>query len=392
MIERRAAGFLRRCARHYPVVTITGPRQAGKSTLCVSVFPDLPRVSFEPVDVREYASSDPRSFLREYPGGAIFDEVQHVPGLLSYLQEIVDADPRPGRFILTGSQNLALTAAVSQSLAGRTAVLELLPLSLDELRRFPEAGQSLWPVVWAGGYPRIYDRNIPADQWLRDYVTNYVQRDVRAIQNIQDLTAFATFLKLAAARTGQELNLSELGADAGVSQPTAKGWLSVLEASYLCHRVPAWTRNTRKQLVKTPKLYFIDTGLACWLLGIRDPEQLRLHPLRGAIFESWVAGEVLKARLNAGLPARLFHFRQTRGAEIDLLVERGAEDLIAVECKSGATVHSEFFAHLTAFEVPALGPEPVRIERRLLYGGDTSQQRTAARVVPWSGVQEVAWE
>ncbi len=391
MIERRAAGFLRRCARHYPVVTITGPRQAGKSTLCVSVFPDLPRVSFEPVDVREYASSDPRSFLRDYPDGAIFDEVQHVPGLLSYLQELVDADPRPGRFILTGSQNLALTAAVSQSLAGRTAVLELLPLSLDEVRLFPGAGQSLWPLVWAGGYPRIYDRDIPAGQWIADYVTTYVQRDVRAIQNIQDLTAFTTFLKLAAARTGQELNLSDLGADAGVSQPTAKGWLAVLEASYLCHRVPAWTRNLRKQLVKAPKLHFVDTGLVCWLLGIRDPNQLRLHPLRGAIFESWVAAEVLKARRNQGLPAQLFHYRQTRGAEIDLLIERAADDLIAVECKSGATVQAEFFAHLTAFEAPGVGPLPAKVERRLVYGGDVSQRRTAADVVSWSAVQDSAW-
>ena len=312
----------------YPVVTVTGPRQSGKTTLCKALFANKPYVSLEPLDVRAFAAEDPRGFLDSYPDGAVIEEVQHVPGLLSYLQGVVDADPRPGRFILTGSQHFGLAEAIAQSLAGRTGVLSLLPLSYDEVQRFAEAPTDLWTTLWTGGYPRILDRRIPPDRWLADYVTTYVQRDVRQVLQIGDLLAFTTFVRLCAGRTGQELNLSALGADAGISHHTAKAWLSVLEAGFLVHRLPAWHTNLTSRMVKAPKLHFIDSGLACHLLGIRDPDQLRYHPLRGAIFETWAVAEVMKARVHRGLTPSLYHLRQPRGAEIDLLVEAGRSVIV----------------------------------------------------------------
>jgi predicted AAA+ superfamily ATPase len=309
--------------------------------------------------------------------------VQHVPELLSYLQGEVDARPEPGRFILTGSQHFGLSQAVSQSLAGRCGALVLLPPSLDELRAFPNAPSELLPVLWQGGYPRIYDRNIPADQWLADYLATYVERDVRQVIHVGDLQAFSMFLKLCAGRTAQEVNLSALGADAGVTHHTARAWLSVLETSYIVHRLPAWHVNVRKQVVKAPKLHFFDSGLACHLLGIREPEQLCLHPLRGAIFESWVVSEVYQGFVHRGEKPSLFHDRETRGLEIDLIIER-ATGWDAVEIKSGATITREFFENfrrLAARWESAPGAGPVR--NHLVYGGDGTPQRSHARVWSW---------
>jgi predicted AAA+ superfamily ATPase len=391
VITRNLQPHLIELAGQYPVVTVTGPRQSGKSTLCVDAFPHLRRVSLEPLDQRDFARSDPRGFLAEYRAGAIIDEVQLVPELLSYLQEEVDRDPTPGRFVLTGSQSLSLGEGVAQSLAGRTGLAHLLPLSLDEVRRFPAPATDLWEVVFRGGYPRIHDRGIPPSRWLADYVSTYVERDVHAALAVRDLGAFSAFIRLVAARTAQELNLSELGADAGVSQPTARGWLSVLETSFLCHRLESDARNTRKRIVERPKLHLVDSGLAAWLLGIESADQLRHHPLRGAVFETWVVGEVLKSRLNRGLTPRLRHRREVRGHEIDLLVERSPDVLVAVECKSGATVAADQFKALAAFEPgERLGVTP-QVLRRLVYGGDTSQRRSAAELVGWSDVASIEW-
>lgn len=245
MIRRNIAAVLRRVATQYPVVTLTGPRQSVKTTLCRSTFPRKPYVSLEPVDRREYAQRDPRGLLAEYPAGAIFDEIQNVPNLTGFLQEEVDARPGPGRFILTGSQQLNRLHAVGQSLAGRTAVLHLLAPGLAELRRFSNPPSDLMAVLWTGAYPRIHDRQVPAARWLADYVSTYLQRDVRQVLNVVDLSAFTTFLRLAAGRTGQELNLSSLGADAGVSHNTARSWLSVLEASFICFRGNGAHRSSR---------------------------------------------------------------------------------------------------------------------------------------------------
>ncbi|MEO1083952.1 MAG: ATP-binding protein [Acidobacteriota bacterium] len=390
-VGRHLASRLRDVAATMPVVAVTGPRQSGKTTLCRDVFPDKPYVTLEALDTRGFASEDPRGFLRQYGDGAIFDEVQRVPELLSYLQGEVDSRPEPGRFILTGSQHFVLTEGLSQSLAGRVGVLYLLPLSLDEIAQFGEVPDDLWEVVVKGAYPRIFDRQLEASTWLADYTTTYLQRDVRQVLNVTDLEAFTGFLELAAGRTACEVNFSALGADAGVTHPTARSWLSVLETSFICHRVRAWHKNARKQVVKAPKLHFIDSGLACYLLGITRVDQLRRHPLRGAIFESWAAAEILKWRYHRGLPKRLFHYREARGPEVDLLVADG-ERLTAVEVKSGATVASDFFRHLKVLRDRVAASSPhLEVDARVLFGGDRGQRRSDATVIPWHRIQEHAW-
>lgn len=391
MIERVLTARLKELANQMPCVAVTGPRQSGKTTLCQACFPDLAYVTLEPLDVREFATRDPRGFLNEYRDGAILDEVQRAPGLFSYLQQELDRDPAPGRFVLTGSQHFGLSAAITQSLAGRIALLQLLPLSLDEVRRFSSPSVDLWTTVWTGGYPRIYDRGLEPGQWLADYVATYVQRDVRQVLNVADLDSFATFLRLTAGRTGQEINRSALSADTGVSHNTGRAWLSVLETSFVLFRLPPWHRNLRKRTVKTPKLHFIDSGLACYLLGIREPDQLRRHPLRGAIFESWVASEVLKARLHRGRQADLFHVRQDRGAAVDLVAEAGSR-VFGVEVKSGATVASDFLKGLLGFR-ERLGTQypDLHADLRLVYGGDRAETRNGVHVIPWERIQEAEW-
>jgi len=391
MITRNLGSQLTALAEQMPVVAVTGPRQSGKTTLCRAAFPDQPYVSLEPLDTRDFAVQDPRGFLSDYPDGVVLDEVQRAPELFSYLQEIVDRDPTPGRFILTGSQHFGLTEAISQSLAGRVGQLYLLPLSLDEVRRFPTHPDDLWETVFTGGYPRIHDQDLPPIQWLGDYVSTYVQRDVRQVLNVTDLDAFTTFLRLLAARTGQEMNLSSLGADAAVTHNTARSWISVLEASFVVFRTPRWHRNLRKRAVKAPKLHFVDTGLVCWLLGIRESGHLRLHPLRGAIFESWVASEVRKARLHRGMPADLFHLRADRGLEVDLIVEAG-DTVRGVESKSGATVAADFLRHLRAFgETMGDHLPDMQADLRLVHGGTRKGRMNDVQLIPWEDIQAFDW-
>jgi len=388
---RELEALLKRSVRQYPVVTLTGPRQSGKTTLARAAFPAKSYVSLEPLDQRDYATSDPRGFLTEYGDGAIIDEVQHAPALAGYIQEIVDQDARPGRFILTGSQHFGLTQTVTQSLAGRTAMLTLLPLSLDERRAFGASAEDLFAVMFEGGFPRIHARGLPPQRWLADYVATYVERDVRQLSNIGDLAAFTQFLKLCAARTAQEINLSALGGDAGVSHNTARAWLSVLEASYLVLRAPAWHRNLRKQLVKAPKLHFVDAGLACHLLGIRSAEELRHHPLRGALFESWVASEIGKHRLHRGAEMSILHYRESRGVEVDILILEGSE-LLACEVKSAATIQAEFLSPLRTFAERMRGlSKPPRTRLRVLYGGEAGQKRKDVEVIGWREIQDKSW-
>jgi uncharacterized protein len=389
MIERNLGPVLAESARHYPVTTVTGPRQSGKTTLCRAVFPGHRYVSLEAPDERAFAREDPRGLLAELRDGAIIDEVQHVPELLSYLQVEVDERPEPGRFIVTGSQHFGLSEAVSQTLAGRTSVLHLLPPSFDELLRFPQRQTSLDDVLWTGAYPRIHDRNIPAARWLSDYVATWVQRDVRQVLNVGDLVTFERFLALTAARTAAEVNLTDLGSDAGTSHNTARAWMSVLETCFLLHRVAAWHGNIRKRLVKRPKLHFIDSGLLCFLLGIRTPEQLNRHPLRGAVFESWVAAELLKQQLHAGQSASLHHLRADRGLEVDLLVDTGSRHL-AVEVKSGATIVPEHLRNLrSAAELFSERDVSTELECFLVYGGDQRRRVHDVDIVPWRDVQSL---
>lgn len=391
MILRVLEARLRELAGKFPIVTVTGPRQSGKTTLCRSVFPGKPYVSLEAPDIREYARSDPRGFLEERREGAVLDEVHRVPELLSYLQPMVDERPDRGRFVLTGSANFALLQTLGQSLAGRTALLELLPLSLEEVRRFPDPPKDLMTLLWRGSYPAVYDRRLESDDWYPSYVATYLERDVRAILSVGDLLAFQTFLRLCAGRVGQLMNFSALGADAGVTHNTARSWLSVLEAGYVTWRLPPFHANLTKRLVKTPKLHFLDSGLACYLLGIRSADQLRDHPLRGAIFETWVASEVLKSRVHRGLQAGLSFFRDRKGAEVDLVVEDGRA-LFAVETKSGQTVVRDFFAGLESFAALLSAASPPRSPKaRVIYGGAETQKRSAAEVVSWSEIDRCRW-
>lgn len=391
MIRRNLEQKLLEHAGYYPVVTITGPRQSGKTTLCKYAFPDRKYVSLEALDVREYATSDPRGFLEEYRDGMILDEVQHVPGILNYIQTEVDSNPEPGRFILTGSQHFALSNAISQSLAGRTAVMTLLPPQLDEIRRFETAPSTLFETIWAGGYPRIFDRKIPPQVWLADYVTTYVQRDVRQILNINELSTFSAFLKLCAGRTAQVLNLSSIGADCGISHNTARSWLSILETSFIVYRLPAWHANFRKQVVKSPKLHFLDSGLVGYLLGIRSPDELRHHPLRGAIFESWAVSEIYKMHVHQAREPRLFHFRDSKGLEVDLVCESG-NTVVLTEFKSGQTIASDFLKPLEKLAKQVNAQENFgNVLKRLIYGGDASQKRTLAEVIPWKNIDTLEW-
>lgn len=380
MVIRDLQTRFRHTATSFPVVTLTGPRQSGKSTLCRSLLPDKPYANLEEPDTRAFAAEDPRGFLAQFPKGAIIDEVQRCPDLPSYLQPIVDADPKPGRWILTGSQNLSVQASVVQSLAGRTAVLHLLPLAWSETIRFKSHPSSLDEAMLTGGYPRILDKRLAPADWLGSYVATYLERDVRSLSNIGDLAAFQRFVQLCAGRTAQLLNLSALAADAGVSQPTAKAWLSILEATFIAFRLQPWHANLGKRLVKAPKLHFYDTGLACWLMGIRTPEQLRTHPLRGPIFETWVVTELLKHRTNRGESTGLYFYRDAHQVEVDVLIEEPGKFTL-VEAKAGQTVSDDLLKNLFAVG-QALGKRG-QIESLAVIGGDRTQKRTQVAVVSW---------
>lgn len=377
MLKRALSQTLNRLASGFPIIAVTGPRQSGKTTLVRQLFADKAYVSLEDPQERAFAHEDPRGFLARFTSGAIFDEAQRWPDLFSYLQGMVDADRTPGRFVLTGSQQFGLLSGVTQSLAGRVGMTRLLPLSLAEL---PAASLAeLDTLLLRGQYPALHAQTLLPADWFASYVATYVERDVRQVLNVQDLSAFQRFLRLCAARTGQLLNISALAGDAGISSQTARSWLSVLEASDILFLLPPYHRNFGKRLVKSPKLYFVDTGLACWLLGIRDTETLALHPLRGAVFETFIVGEFLKSRLNAGRPSDLYFWRDNNGLEADLLFETPG-GLQAIEIKAGRTVTSDYIragqraAHFAAGE--ALRPW-------LVYGGEDTYERSGVRVIGW---------
>jgi predicted AAA+ superfamily ATPase len=345
MIPRLIQAQLLRLWAGYPVVTIIGPRQSGKTTLARATFPDMRYVSLESPDIRALAESDARAFLQAYPAPIIFDEIQRVPQLLSYIQTLVDESGKNGQYLLTGSHQPQLSAGISQSLAGRTGLLRLLPLSIQELR---QAGITLErdEYLYKGFMPRAYRTTLEPHTLYSDYFATYVDRDVRQIANLSNLSAFETFMKLLAGRCGQLLNLSSLANDVGVSSSTISAWLSILEASFIIFRLPCYYENFGKRLLKSQKLYFTEIGLATWLLGIREPAQVARDPLFGGLFENMVVLEALKARCNAGAEPDLYFFRDSAGTEVDLLFRKAPDQLIPTEIKGAMTWHKDFVANI----------------------------------------------
>jgi uncharacterized protein len=385
MIVRESEHSIRTLLRGFPIVTITGPRQSGKTTLARTVFSDRPYASLEDPDIRLAARDDPRSFLERFPDGAVLDEVQRCPALLSYLQTIVDGDRRMGLFILTGSQQFGLMSGITQSLAGRTAFIELLPFSVSELFSAGKLPASTDTMLLTGSYPPLYDRDVPSSAWFGAYVTAYIERDVRQLLKIQELETFQRFVRLCAGRTGQLLNLSALAAECGITHNTAKAWISVLEASYLVYLLRPHHTNFNKRLVKMPKLYFYDAGLASWLLGIKTPEQMAAHPLRGSIFETFVISELIKSRLNRGERPGLYFWRDSNGNEVDVIVEQGTV-LMPIEIKAGKTVVRDSFAGLDKWR--GLAGDSA-IEPTLIYGGNDEYSHNGVKVVGWEKCGQV---
>lgn len=385
LIPRQIGDSVLKRSRKYPVVSITGPRQSGKTTLAQTLFPDHAYVSLERPDYREQAQEDPNRFLRAFEDGVILDEVQRTPDLFSYIQVIVDESQRPAQFVLTGSQNFLLLEKISQSLAGRVAVFRLLPFSFSELQSSQYAHDDLDAYLFTGTYPPVYDRGYDPRPWYMDYIQTYIERDVRSVRRVTDLALFQKFLGLCAGRVGQLLNLNALAVECGISHNTARDWMSVLEASFLVFRLQPYHENFNKRIVKQPKLFFYDSGLVCALLGLQDHGQLAQHYLRGSIFESIIVSELVKARWVAGLSGNGYFWRDRRGHEVDYLFET-AGGVVPVEIKSGETISSSMFDGLRYWsKLTGNGPG----EGYLIYGGRKNQGRKHARVLGWQGISEL---
>lgn len=381
MIARTLENKLKLLYTKFPVISVTGPRQSGKTTLIKEVFKNLPYVSLENPDDRAFALEDPRGFLNNYPKGAIFDEVQRVPQLFSYIQGLVDADPSI-KFIISGSQNFLLSEQISQSLAGRVGILKLLPFSMFELKAANSLSENFEDVAYKGFYPRIFDQNIDPEDFYPNYLQTYVERDVRQLSQVGNLNTFTTFLKLCAGRAGQLLNMSELSNEAGVSVNTIKSWVNILETSYIVFRLYSHHKNYNKRLTKMPKLYFYDTGLLSYLLGIKKSSQIKIHFAKGAIFENLVIGELMKRHLHIGKEPNLYFWRDNKGKEIDLIIDDG-EFITPIEIKSGSTKRSDYFNGLDYWNKIS---ENDPVKSFVIYGGQENQLRNNGKLISWKSM------
>ena len=379
MVERDITTRMLYMASKFPVLTLTGTRQCGKSTLLRNKFEGYKYVSLEDVDIREFAVNDPRGFLNNFGDHLIIDEAQYAPKLFSYIQTAVDSKNESGMYILSGSHNFLLLESISQSLAGRTAVMKLTPFSIRELKAASMLPGNLNEWMFTGGFPRIYDKGIHPSDYYPSYIQTYLERDVRLIKNIGDLTRFMRFMKLCAARVGQLLNVSSLANECEISVPTLYSWLSFRETSYVVFLLRPYYKNFNKRLVKSPKLYFYDTGLACSLLGLNSAEQVSTHYLRGEMFENMVVSECVKRFYSQGKEANIYFWRDSNGNEVDLLVEDGV-NLRAYEIKSAATLRSDFFNGLDAFSKLSGTPKDASV---VVFGGDADFQTSDGRFISW---------
>ena len=368
MITRKIKNELMQSAAEYPAVTILGPRQSGKTTLAKMAFPKHASLSLEAPDIRAQGTADPRGLLETVAHGAILDEIQRMPDLLSYLQGMIDADRQPGRFILTGSHQPQVHQAISQSLAGRTAVLELLPFTVEEIRRYRDHPQAVFEWIHRGFYPGLHENALQPSRFYRSYTATYLERDLRTLIQLKDLSLFETFLRLLAGRVGQLVNYTSLAYDVGVSATTIKTWVSILKACYILFELPPWFANIRKRLVKSPKLYFVDVGLAAWLLGLETPAQIERDPLRGNLYENLLIMELVKMQMNVGQSPQLYFFRDSHGNEVDLLATSAGRSFTAIEIKSAATFQPEFIKGIDVFR-SSVG-EDIPVQGRVWYNGD----------------------
>ena len=375
MIQRIAKDKLKDLASKFKAVAVTGARQTGKTTLVKQVFKSKPYLSLENPDTRNFALEDPRGFLESYPNGAVLDEVQRVPILFSYLQEILDNSKMKGMFILSGSNNFLLQQTISQTLAGRVGYINLLPFSILELKKAKLLPSDDDNLMLKGFYPPIYDQKIPPADWCPNYIRTYIEKDVRQIKNITDLIVFERFIKLLAGRSGQELNNSALAVETGVDVKTIQSWIGILESSFIIYLLKPHYKNFNKTIVKRPKVYFYDTALVCYLLGIRNISQLNTHPLRGAIFECLVVTELIKKRTNSGLPINLFYWRDKTGHEIDIIVDDLGK-LLPIEIKSGKTISTEFFKNIDYWSKLSNTKRSI-----LVYAGEQTQKRSNGKEI-----------
>lgn len=379
MIARELSSKIRELSTKFPVITLTGPRQSGKSTLLRHQFPDYAYVSLEDLDMREFASSDPRGFLKQYPEHAIFDEIQKVPTLFSYIQTHIDNSNATGIYLLAGSQNFLLMQSIGQSLAGRTALLKLLPFSRRELHMASRLPSAIDMQIFTGFYPRLYDKDISPCDYYPNYIQTYVERDVRQLLKVSDINKFIKFIRLCAGRIGQILNMTSLATETGITSTTAEGWLSVLEASYICYRLEPNFNNFNKRVIKSPKLYFYDTGLACSLLGLSSETQVESFYMRGALFENLVINQFIKNDYNLGRIPDLTFWRDSQGNEIDL-IQTTATEMTGYEIKSGHTMNPEFFKGLDKWGKLS-GTPPERLN--VIYAGNQPMTTARGNVIPF---------